>query len=239
MPAEPLSLPEREEIRAGIERGEPLVRVALILGRHRCTVSAEVARNGGRHAYRAVAAQARASAERARPKVARLVASPCLAAHVETRLRSKDSPLTIAVELAAGVYPNVPGTVSHEAIYQSIHAHGTRGLPKGLHVGLHRGRRCRKHRLPNGTVSPVKLGPLGEFNLITTRPVVAADRSEVGHLEGDFIVGAFNRSAIVTVFDRASRHLWLADLPEGHGADATLAALVELIERLPRCCAAH
>ena len=58
-------------------------------------------------------------------------------------------------------------------------------------------------------------------------------RGEVGHLEGDLIVGSFNRSAIATVFDRASRHLWLADFPEDHGADATLAALVEVLERIP------
>jgi len=35
------------------------------------------------------------------------------------------------------------------------------------------------------------------------------------------------------VFDRASRHLWLADFPEDHGADATLAALCEVLERIP------
>ena len=38
------------------------------------------------------------------------------------------------------------------------------------------------------------------------------------------------------MFDRASRHVWLADLPEGHGADATLAGLVELLERIPAQC---
>ena len=62
---------------------------------------------------------------------------------------------------------------------------------------------------------------------------IAGQRTEVGHLEGDLIVGAFNRSAIVTVFDRASRQLWLADFPEDHGAEATLAALVEILERIP------
>lgn len=48
-------------------------------------------------------------------------------------------------------------------------------------------------------------------------------------------MGSFNRSAIVTCFDRASRFCLLADLPEGHTADATLAALVELLERVPQC----
>ncbi len=232
MPAEPLTLPEREEIRAGVERGEPLVAVASRLGRHRCTVSAEVARNGGRDAYRAVAAQQRAEAHRARPKVPVLVASPGLAAHVEARLRVKDSPMTISIELARGLHPQVTGSVSHEVIYQAVHAHGRRGLPKGLHVGLHRGRRCRKHRQRTGA-TPVTTGPLGVFNLIGLRPAAADGRDEVGHLEGDLIVGAFNRSAIATVFDRASRHLWLADFPEDHGAEATLAALIEVVDRMP------
>jgi len=76
-------------------------------------------------------------------------------------------------------------------------------------------------------------GPLGAFTLIGLRPTVTDGRAEVGHLEGDLIVGAFNRSAIVTVFDRASRHVWLADFPEDHGADATLAALIEVLDRIP------
>jgi len=74
---------------------------------------------------------------------------------------------------------------------------------------------------------------LGAFNLIALRPEVAAGRDEVGHLEGDLIVGSYNRSAIATIFDRASRHLWLADFPEDHGADATLAALCEILDRIP------
>ena len=135
MPAEPLMLPEREEIRVGLERGDTVVAVAARLGRHRSTIGGEIARNGGRVAYRAVEAQARADTARARPKVFRLVASPVLAAHVAQRLRAKDSPMTIAVELAHGIYPDIEGRVSHEPIYRSVHAHGTRGLPRGLHVG--------------------------------------------------------------------------------------------------------
>lgn len=56
-------------------------------------------------------------------------------------------------------------------------------------------------------------------------PAVAAERSEVGHLEGDRICGSFNRSAIVTLFDRASRKVWLAAFDGPHDADATPAAL--------------
>jgi len=230
MPARPLTAPEREEIRAGIERGETDSEIALRLDRHRTTINAEINRNSGRHGYSAVAAQARADAARARLKRAKLEADPVLAAHVTERLEAKDSPMTISVELARGTHGLV-GAVSHECIYRAVYAHGRRGLRRGLHTGLHRARRCRKHRQRGG--EEAKAGPLGAFNLIGARPTIAGDRVEVGHLEGDLIVGAFNRSAIATIFDRASRHLWLADFPEDHGADATLAALCEVLERIP------
>ena len=213
MPAVPLTLGEREEIRAGIERDESITAIATSLARHRCTVTAEIARNGGRDAYRAVDAQARADVQRARPKTPILVARPDLAAHVEGRLRAKDSPMTIAVELARGIYPGVEGAVSNESIYAAVYAHGRRGLAKGLHVGLHRRRRCRKRQVPKSE-QPQAKSPLGQFNPIASRPAVAAGRAEVGHLEGDLIIGAGGRSAIATVFDRASRHCWLADLPD-------------------------
>ena len=163
-------------------------------------------------------------------KTAKLVADPVLAAHVTERLEAKDSPMTISIELARGGH-GMSAAISHECIYQAVYAHGRRGLRRGLRAGLHRRRRCRKHR--RVPAMPAPAGSLGEFNLIGRRTEIAEQRTEVGHLDGDLIVGAFNRHAIATVFDRASRHLWLADFPEDHGADATLAALVEILERIP------
>ncbi len=232
MPGEPLTLHERVRIEVGLAERRSATSIAEIMCRPVSTVTRELNRNGGTAVYSAVAADKRAVVQRSRPKLSRFVSDPDLAAHVEARLGAKDSPMTIAKELQQGVFPGIASTVSHETIYAGIYAHGRAGLVKGLHRNLHRDRRCRKRRCPVD-VTPPKTGPLGEFNLIFSRPDAANGRDEVGHLEGDLIVGSFNRSAIVTVFDRASRHAWLADLPEGHGADATLAGLVELLERIP------
>lgn len=71
--------------------------------------------------------------------------------------------MTISIELARGTH-GVVANLSLETIYQAVYAHGRRGLTAGLHAGLHRRRRCRRHHLA-GPPAPAK-SPLGAFNLI-------------------------------------------------------------------------
>ena len=64
MPGSALSAHEREEIRVGIEADESQRAVARRLGRSASTITREVSCNGGRHRYRATAADRRAEHER-------------------------------------------------------------------------------------------------------------------------------------------------------------------------------
>lgn len=230
MPSRPLVIREREEIRAGLAARESVSAIAERLGRCRCTISREISRNGGAANYRASAAQDRADQQRRRPKTPVFEQHPALAAHVTERLEAKDSPMTIAVELAQGKFPEVGVTVSHETIYQRIYNwHRRGGLPRHLFSCLHRPRRFRfrrRSRRPQqrwrDTARPIAL-----------RSAAAADRSEIGHLEGDLIIGAHKSKALITVFDRKSRHLWMTRLPHGRTAELTLDALTDLLERIP------
>lgn len=229
MPARPLLSLEREEIRCGIIRGETVTAIADRIGRHRCTVSAEISRNGGREKYRPFRAHDRAARCQKRPKVRLFQHHPELALHVAARLEAKDSPMTIAVELANGLYPKITTTVSHETIYQEIYDHQRGALPRDVFRCLHRRRRFRIRRRCRRPQQRWR----DTMRPIAQRPVVADTRSEVGHFEGDLIIGQGNQSAIITVFDRKSRHLWMAGLPDGHTADLTLAALAGLLKRIP------
>jgi IS30 family transposase len=230
MPANPLSLREREEIRYGLILGEKVTAIADRIGRHRCTVSKEISRNGGRDGYRPFSAHRRAVECGKRPKSRLFERCPILAGHVAGRLEAKDSPMTIAIELAKGIYPEIPTTVSHETIYQEIYDPQRQALPRTAFRCLHRRRRLRVGRRSRRPQQHWRQ----TLRSIRERPAVAETRSEVGHFEGDLIVGEGSHSAIVTVFDRKSRHLWMEGLPNGRNADVTLTALTRLLERIPQ-----
>ena len=77
------------------------------------------------------------------------------------------------------------------------------------------------------------------MTMITDRPVEVSDRVQVGHWEGDCIMGAGNRSAIGTLVERATRFLILIHVPTGrptaaamcHSLADTLGALAPHLRR--------
>jgi hypothetical protein len=71
-----LWLDEREEISGGLAAGDSLPTIAAGLGQAPSTVSREVAHNGGRRGYRAVAAESAAWTRAARPKQTKRPAGP-------------------------------------------------------------------------------------------------------------------------------------------------------------------
>lgn len=232
MPGRRLVLEERVAIEVGIARGESATQIAREIGRPASAVTRELIRDGGRDRYCAVGAQRRADRDALRPRAAKLEAFPALAERVRAALEvEKLSPMVIAIGLRA--QGGVEGvTISHEAIYQAVYAHGRRGLPAGIHHCLHRRRPRRKPHCREAR-TPTTRGPLGSFTLIGSRPEEIWDRLEPGHWEGDLIIGKLCRSAVVTLIERQTRYGMLASLPEGHDATSVLAALVELLDRVP------
>jgi IS30 family transposase len=150
-----LTLAEREEISRGLAADESFRQIAGRLDRAPSTVSREVAANGGRKNYRAVAADQQATQRRRRPKVCKLAGSPRLRQLVNDRLEQKWSPEQISGWLAR-THPDDPELqVSHETIYRTLYVQ-SRGV---LKAELARHLRTRRHvRRPTASNQPRRTG---------------------------------------------------------------------------------
>ena len=229
MAGKALCLDEREEIRAGIERGQSAGAIARGLGRHPTTVSREIRRNGGRGFYRAFRAQKRCDRQRRRPKPFKLVTDPKLARTVERGLRQGFSPPAVAALLRAAGGP----TVVHETIYRALYSRTFRGiglLPRNCLRTRRLKRRHHNRRRHTGMGWGLGRG----FRLIDERPVIAGDRGQPGHWEGDLILGSrASHSAMITLVERTSRLVMVATLPRGSGSSEVRDALIEALRQVP------
>ena len=225
-----LSLAEREEIRAGLAAELSLAAIGRGLGRPTSTVAREVGRNGGRQGYLAWRAERRAGEVCRRPKPAKLAAAGELREFVIAGLQQRWSPKQIAARLREEFPDRAEMRVSHETIYQSLFIQARGQFRRELTAYLRRGRAKRQPRPDPDSVRPRRI--VGMIS-ISQRPAEADDRAVPGHWEGDLIMGAYNRSAIVTLVERSTRYVLLARLEGSHDAATTCAALTATIGRLP------
>jgi IS30 family transposase len=224
-----LNMTEREEISRGVAVGESCRQIAARLGRAPSTVSRELARNGGRHRYRAQVADAAAFGRAQRPKAAKLVTQPRLRAVVEAKLALRWSPQQIAGWLPLA-YPQEPVMwVSHETIYLSLFIQSRGALRRELQRCLRTGRAMR---YPRGKRLPQGRGQLRDTLHISQRPAEAADRAVPGHWEGDLVFGK-RPSAVGTLVERHSRYVLLFPLADGLTAQRMRPALTAAVLRLP------
>ena len=111
---------EREEISRGIAADDSARTIADKLGRSPSTIAREIARNGGRLAYRAAPADAAAYVRARRPKISTLSMRPILRETVMAKLNVQWSPQQIAVWLRREHPADPQMWVSHETIYRRL-----------------------------------------------------------------------------------------------------------------------
>jgi IS30 family transposase len=246
MPGRRLDRREREIIERGREAGLTVTAIGGLLGRSSSTISREIARNGkhrfhsrppwragsgglrGRpRKYRAERAQRHANRRARRPKAVKL--TDRLAVEVSRLLEQDWSPQQIAAMLPI-LYPGDDGMrVSHETIYASLFVQTRGQLRRELTEHL-RSRRTR--RKPRTGVVRRSAGLSGAIP-ISARPAEAGDRAVPGHWEGDLILGAVGKGAVITLVERRTRFVLLAPLPNQHTALDLKAALTPMIATLP------
>ena len=212
--------------------GATLHQIATELGRDRSTISRELRRNAHPVSgdYRPHAAQARAEARRPRPKTSKIAANPALRQVVQDGLDLRWSPEQIVQRLRRD-FPDRPEMhVVHETIYQALYVQGRGELRRELAAALRTGRALRRPRRQAQQRVPRMATPMV---MISERPAEADDRAIPGHWEGDLIIGKDNKSAIGTLFERATRYVLLVYLPDGRTSDAVRDALIDTVQALP------
>ena len=224
-----LSLADREEISRGIAAGLSARTIAGRIDRPSSTVSREIARNGGRDAYRALVADAAAFARARRPKPSKLAANAQLRSMVADKLDADWSPQQIAQWLQLRHPDDAAMRVSHESIYRDVYMPSRKVFDATM---FHRLRSGRSIRRPRGKKRSHGRGQIRNMVSIRQRPAEADARQVAGHWEGDLVFGA-RPSAVATLVDRATRYAMVVALPDGHKADAVARALIDHMGRLP------
>jgi IS30 family transposase len=225
----PLCIKERELILRGIARDEPFRLIGLRLGRNPSVVSREVARNGGRGAYSALAAQDRADAARRRVRARKLETNRQLHDAVADGLAKEWSPQQITGRLTEDHPDDEAMRVSHETIYQALYLQARGELRTELKLALRQGRAVRR---PRGSTRVKQARIAGMVN-VSERPAEAEGRAVPGHWEGDLIIGKGGKSQVITLVERSTRFLMLLRLNYDRTAERTALVLSSELGRLP------
>lgn len=181
--------------------------IAIRLGRAPSTISRELRRNLGAHGrYSPAIADPYAVQRQARARTRRVSRDVVLHAAVVELLAQRWSPEQVAHELTLRFPGQARRQLCTESIYQAIYDPQVNITRPAVRRRRHRRRRLlgleRRGRIPN-------------MAMISDRPTVIIERVQVGHWEGDCIMGAKNGSAIVTLVERVTRYLILVHLPGG------------------------
>ena len=217
-----LTMEEREIISQMRYAGKSRSAIAKQLGRDPSTIGRELRRNGSDACYSAVVAHEKAAQRRRNRPLTRKMEQPEINAEVRRGLAKYWSPDQIAGRMRRE-YPHEPSRwVSHQTIYdwirQEEHCQHWRSFLR--FGGKRRLRGDRRGKLPR-TVE------------IANRPRVVDRRSRFGDWEGDTIVGARQRGALVTHVERKSGYLMAARV-NARRSEPVNRATKRLFATLPR-----
>lgn len=207
-----LSQIERYQIYILMKANQTITQIADQLGRHKSTISRELGRNEGCRGYRPKQACELALARSQGSRNAREV-EPWVKREADVLLGLQWSP-----EQIAGKLP-----VSHETLYLHVYADKANGgkLWKNL--------RCQKQKRKRYAGGQDRRGQIQNRRPLSERPGHIEDRKQVGHWEGDTVIGANHKQAIVTVVERKSGYAVIAKV-ENKTADLVSAAIVNRLK---------
>lgn len=172
-------------------------KIAEEMNRSQSTISRELRRNSfADKLYLPDKAQQMVESRRKESKEKFGSVSEITIVHIKQRLEQYHSP----EQLCGRMKLEGLDSVSYETIYQMIYAdhQGLGGYKKYL-----RQKQKKRRRKGNKQKRGVIPGRVG----IENRPLIAEMKTEIGHWEGDTVIGANHQGVIVTYVDKASKYL--------------------------------
>ena len=209
-----LSRVERYQISALLKEGLTQSKIAANLSRNKSTISPEITRNSGFRGYRPRQSSFLADDRSLNSRNARQI-EPSDWLSVENYLKLQWSPEQIAAE--------VP--ISHEKIYRHIYA------DKALGGVLYRQLRCQKKRRKRYAGGRDRRGQIIGRRPISERPGHIEERRQIGHWEGDTVIGKGHKQAIVSLVERKSGYAVLAKV-KNKTADLVSNAIIDRLKPL-------
>lgn len=210
-----LTREQRYQISALKKAGHNQSEIARQLGCHKSTISRELQRNAGHKGYRPKQASELALSRRKLGHPERI--TPATWERIELLLQQQWSPEQIHGRLRFEKQP----TVSHEWIYQRIYQDKRRGGTLFRHL-----RSQKRQRKRYG--SNARRAQFPHRTSIDERPQIVAQKRRVGEWEGDTLIGARHRGAILNCTERKSKLTLLRKL-ETKGALEVQREMVDLL----------
>jgi IS30 family transposase len=192
-----------------LKAGLTQAQISLNLGRHKSTISREVSRNSGLRGYRPRQACLLAENRALNSRNARQITDADWLC-VKSYLREQWSPEQIASEVS----------MSHETIYRRVYA------DKAIGGDLYKSLRCQRKRRKRYAGGRDRRGQILGRRPICERPRHIEERLQIGHWEGDTLIGKSHKHAIVSLVERKSGYAVLAKV-EKKTADLVSTAIIK------------
>jgi len=211
-----LNREERYQISALLKAGLTPTQISVNLGRHKSTISREIKRNSGLRGYRPRQACLLAEDRSLHSRNARQITqADWLCA--KKYLKDQWSPEQITSE--------VP--MSHETIYRHVYA------DKALGGDLYKSLRCQRKRRKRYAGGRDRRGQILGRRTISERPKHIEGRRQIGHWEGDTLIGKRHKHAIVSLVERKSGYAVLAKV-ENKTADLVSTAIIKRLKPIAK-----
>lgn len=223
-----ISLKERECIFRFLCEKESVAHISFMLNRHISAIYRELQRLP-KNQYSPAMAQSQASLKAKNSKKKEKLQNNELRTYILQKLNGFWSPEQISKRLLIDYPQDTSMRISHEAIYQFIYKLKDVQERDQLILCL----RQRKKRRYSRKGKKGKRTSIANITSIWERPQETADRQQLGHWEGDLIIGKDHRTAIGTLVERKFRYTLIVPLFEKKDTVTTVLSFAKAFENLP------